>query len=115
MLLWVHRGRRDGLTLTDLCALTGRDERAIRAQITAARSALNRLAPRWHIQEEVEETRASILEPTYWLTSWDCPRPPKRSRVQLSEPEIISFQDLGDEFPGDVPGLNSLLVIAKEN
>jgi hypothetical protein len=113
-LLWAHRGRRNGLTLTDLCALTGRNAKAITSQIAAARSALKRLAPRWHILEEVEEHRASIIEPSYWLVAHDCPRPPARSAAVLTgDPEIVSFTDLGDEFPGDNPRFTELLAIAK--
>lgn len=102
-LLWTHRGRHDGLTLSEICAALGRDARMVGAQLRIARAALRREAPRWRIEEEWVEQRASISEPRFWLTSPWCPRPPRIVAREGQEPEIVSLEDLRDDFVGDMP------------
>lgn len=110
---WAHRGKRAGLTLTTLCALADREPKAILAQIDAARRALKRTRSPWRL---IEEAGVRGADPTFWLVSRSCPRPaPRKPIPTIYEPEIVSFSELGDEFPGDVPGLNECLRIAKES
>lgn len=76
----------------------------VAAQLRIARHALRRAAPRWRIEEEWVEQRASISEPRFWLTAPHCPRPPRIVAREGVEPEIVSFSDLGDEFAdGEMP------------
>lgn len=102
-LLWLHRGRHDGLSMAELCTRLGRDPRMVAAQLRIARNALRRAAPRWRIEEEWVEQRASISEPRFWLTAPHCPRPPRIVAREGVEPEIVSLEDLREDFIGDMP------------
>lgn len=93
--------------------MADRPAEQITAQIAAAKRALKRLRLGWRVLEEAGVRGA---DPTFWLVSKSCPRPaPRKPIPAIYEPEIVSFEELGDEFPGDVPGLNECLRIAKES
>lgn len=99
-LLWAHRGQRDGLTLAALCGSLGRRPAAVLAQLAALRGALAHLGSPWALERWVEPD-ALTDEPTqHWLlTSPWCPRPPRRTVVQLGAdgPDLVSLEELAED------------------
>jgi hypothetical protein len=97
--LWAYRGQQAGTSLTDLCALAARSETQAMAQVEAAQRYLSRMASAWQILSEDRETAEGSIERYFWLVAPHCPRPTSRELPELHEPELISWEEIPENFP----------------
>lgn len=89
-LLHARRGMRDGLTHAEIAARLSRPAAAVAAQLAILAAALARGSSGWQLW-------CDGTPEAYGVASPRCPRPAQRVLPALSDPELISLEELREE------------------